>query len=55
MIITFDPDNSASSYLQLEITCDSIKIPIFQEEPPYLLLDYFTDYRLRINLQTFPC
>ncbi|CAD8164426.1 unnamed protein product [Paramecium octaurelia] len=55
MEITFDPDYSSTGYLQLEITCNSIQIPIFQEKPPYLLQDYFTNYRLRVNLQTFPC
>ncbi|CAD8125569.1 unnamed protein product [Paramecium sonneborni] len=55
MIIYFDPDYSSQGYLQLEIICNSIKIPQFQEISPYQLLDYFTNYRLRIDLQTFPC
>ncbi|CAD8169765.1 unnamed protein product [Paramecium pentaurelia] len=55
MIITFDPDYSLYGYLQLEINCDSIKIPIFSQQPPYQLQEYFTNYKLRVNLQTFSC
>ncbi|CAD8168810.1 unnamed protein product [Paramecium pentaurelia] len=55
MIINFDPDYSSQDYLQLEIMCDSVKIPIFDDKPPYLLKNYFTNYKLRVNLQTFPC
>ncbi|CAD8125630.1 unnamed protein product [Paramecium sonneborni] len=55
LIITFDPDLNSLGYLQLEIMCDSIKIPQFSEDPPYQFMNYFTNYRLWIDLQTFNC
>ncbi|CAD8121080.1 unnamed protein product [Paramecium sonneborni] len=55
LIVNFDPDQSQENYLQLEIMCNSIKIPIFDNQPPYLLKNYETNYKLRVNLQTFPC
>ncbi|CAD8067418.1 unnamed protein product [Paramecium sonneborni] len=53
--IYFDPNYTQQDYLQLEIMCDSVKIPIFDDQPPYLLNDYQTNYGLRVNLQTYPC
>ncbi|CAD8169725.1 unnamed protein product [Paramecium pentaurelia] len=55
MIVTFEPDLNALGYLQLEIICDSVKIPQFSQDPPYKFKNFFTNYRLWINLQTFQC
>ncbi|CAD8128511.1 unnamed protein product [Paramecium sonneborni] len=55
LIIKFDPDLNQFGYIQIEIICNSIKIPQFSTKPPYLLQNYFTNYRLWIDFQTFNC
>ena len=41
LIIKFDPKLRNSKILQLKFTCDSIKIPVFSSESPFLLKSYF--------------
>ncbi|CAK84354.1 unnamed protein product (macronuclear) [Paramecium tetraurelia] len=55
MIVTFQPDLNTFGFLQLEIMCNSVKIPQFSKDPPYKFQNFFTNYRLRINIQTFQC
>ncbi|CAD8187831.1 unnamed protein product [Paramecium pentaurelia] len=55
MIIYFDPTRNSEQVLQLEFVCDSVRIPIFNSEPPYLLNKLIEDYRLRVNVQSLDC
>ncbi|CAD8191360.1 unnamed protein product [Paramecium octaurelia] len=55
MIIYFDPTKNSEQVLQLEFFCDSVRIPQFDPEPPYLLNTLIQDYRLRVNVQSFDC
>ncbi|CAD8126668.1 unnamed protein product [Paramecium sonneborni] len=55
LIIYFDPKRNSEEVLQLELVCNSVKIPIFNSESPYLLSKLIEDYRLRINVQSLDC
>ncbi|CAD8125007.1 unnamed protein product [Paramecium sonneborni] len=55
MIIYFDPKSNSQAVLQIELLCNSIRIPIFDFEPPYLLKYQIENYRLRVNVQSFDC
>ncbi|CAD8108833.1 unnamed protein product [Paramecium primaurelia] len=55
MIVYFDPKSNSQAVLQIEFLCNSIRIPIFNPEPPYLLKYQIENYRLRVNVQSFEC
>jgi len=50
LIIKLDPKLRNSKVLQLKFTCDSVKIPVFSLESPYLLESYFENYTLLMNV-----
>jgi hypothetical protein len=52
MILMF---NTLSLNFTLDITCTAVKVPIYNELPPYSLLDYNSNYHLRIDVEPFPC
>ncbi|CAD8134925.1 unnamed protein product [Paramecium pentaurelia] len=54
MIIYFDNNNTGKSYLQLIITCNSIKIPQF-DETKQIIQQFHNNYQLIININTFKC
>ncbi|CAD8210964.1 unnamed protein product [Paramecium octaurelia] len=55
LIVYFNPDQNEKGYLQLEITCNSVSISLYSQDPPYKFSSFLTNYSLRIDLQTFPC
>ncbi|CAK68383.1 unnamed protein product (macronuclear) [Paramecium tetraurelia] len=55
MIVYFDPKSNSQAVLQIEFLCSSIRIPMFNPEPPYLLKYQIENYRLRVNVQSFDC
>ncbi|CAD8092594.1 unnamed protein product [Paramecium primaurelia] len=54
MIIYFDNNNTGKSYLQLIITCNSIKIPQY-DETNQIIQQFHNNYQLIININTFKC
>ncbi|KAM3138611.1 hypothetical protein pb186bvf_009363 [Paramecium bursaria] len=55
LIIKFDPSIDKNLVLQLQIICNSIKIPILNQDPPYNVMGSHSNYELRINIRTFEC
>ncbi|CAD8143908.1 unnamed protein product [Paramecium octaurelia] len=53
--IYFDPFLQDNLFLQLKFQCSSIKIPIYNQQPPYNVLSYNKNYALYLNLKTIPC
>ncbi|CAD8112865.1 unnamed protein product [Paramecium sonneborni] len=54
LIIFFDSSNTKIRYLQLAITCDSLKIKQYDENK-LIVKSYHTNYKLLININTFRC
>ncbi|CAD8060588.1 unnamed protein product [Paramecium sonneborni] len=53
--IYFDPYLQENLYLQLKFQCTSIKIPIYNQNAPYNVLNYNKNYALYLNVRTIPC
>ncbi|CAD8215117.1 unnamed protein product [Paramecium octaurelia] len=54
LIILFDSDNTNKKYLQLVITCDSIKIKQY-DESNLIIKSFHTNYKLFVNINTYKC
>ncbi|CAD8108887.1 unnamed protein product [Paramecium primaurelia] len=54
LIIFFDSDNTNKLYLQLAITCDSIKIKQY-DQSNIIVKSFHSNYKLFVNLNTFQC
>lgn len=55
LIIEFNPYYNEEIVLRLFISSEAIKIPVYDSEPPYFVVDYITDYSLFVDIRTFPC
>ncbi|CAD8087564.1 unnamed protein product [Paramecium sonneborni] len=55
LIIYFNPTYEAEVVLQLSIFCNIISIPIYQPTPPFSINSTITNYKLLVNIKTFPC
>ncbi|CAD8146912.1 unnamed protein product [Paramecium pentaurelia] len=55
LLIYFDPYLQEQIFLQLKFQCTSIKIPIYNQQPPYNVLSYNKNYALYLNVRTIPC
>ncbi|CAD8113937.1 unnamed protein product [Paramecium sonneborni] len=56
LIIYFDPDLPDNIVLQFEFKCDSIKIPIINENSPKnTIIEQSEEYYLRLNIKTLNC
>ncbi|CAD8125739.1 unnamed protein product [Paramecium sonneborni] len=55
LIIYFNNEVANEIVLQLEFSCNSIKVPVFNEKYPYNVQSYHNDYKLRINIKTYDC
>ncbi|CAD8130763.1 unnamed protein product [Paramecium sonneborni] len=54
MVINFDSENTGKYILQLIITCDSIKIPQY-DETNQIINKFHNNYQLIININTLKC
>ncbi|CAD8212447.1 unnamed protein product [Paramecium octaurelia] len=55
LIIYFDNALPTDIVLQLQFRCNSIVIPIYNEQYPYNLVNSHTNYKLRMNIKTLSC
>ncbi|CAD8124667.1 unnamed protein product [Paramecium sonneborni] len=55
MIIYFDNQSPEEIVLQLQIMCNSIKVPIYSNQYPFEIIDYHSNYMLRVNIKTYDC
>ncbi|CAD8194348.1 unnamed protein product [Paramecium pentaurelia] len=56
LIIYFDPDLPENIVLQFEFKCDSIRIPILNENQQIdTIIKQSKEYYLRLNIKTLPC
>ncbi|CAD8073527.1 unnamed protein product [Paramecium sonneborni] len=55
LTIYFKPNLSNSLVLQLLIQCNSILVPQYENEPPYKITKNISNYKLLVNIKTFPC
>ncbi|CAD8200138.1 unnamed protein product [Paramecium octaurelia] len=56
LIIYFDPDLPENIVLQFEFKCDSIRIPIINEDSQLdTIMQQSEEYYLRLNIKTLPC
>ncbi|CAD8169357.1 unnamed protein product [Paramecium pentaurelia] len=55
LIIFFNPTYDKDIILRLQIQCNSVSVPQYQENPPYKIYNYITNYKLLVDIRTFPC
>ncbi|CAK69886.1 unnamed protein product (macronuclear) [Paramecium tetraurelia] len=55
LILLFNTFQQDDLILQIEIKCDRILIPIFNQQFPYEILNYHNNYSLHLNIKTYPC
>ncbi|CAD8087563.1 unnamed protein product [Paramecium sonneborni] len=55
LIIYFKPNLTNDLVLQLTIQCNSISVPQYENEPPFKINNTITNYKLLVNIKTFPC
>ncbi|CAD8108038.1 unnamed protein product [Paramecium primaurelia] len=55
LVIYFNPNYSEDLVLRLFISCNSVSVPIYNEEPPYLIDKTLESYKIFVDIQTFPC
>ncbi|CAD8215017.1 unnamed protein product [Paramecium pentaurelia] len=55
LIIYLDNELPSNMSLQLEFSCNSIQIPIFNKKLPYNLQGSHNNYKLRVEVRTLPC
>ncbi|CAD8099472.1 unnamed protein product [Paramecium primaurelia] len=55
LIVYFDNSVPQEIVLQLQFTCNSIKVPIYNTQYPYEIIDYHSNYKLRVNVKTYEC
>ncbi|CAD8166475.1 unnamed protein product [Paramecium octaurelia] len=55
MQLSFDPYFDKDFYLELQIKCDKMVIPVYSNPPDYKILGYNKGYELILNVRTFPC
>ncbi|CAD8207434.1 unnamed protein product [Paramecium octaurelia] len=55
LIIYFDNALPSDIVLQLQFRCNSIVIPIYNDQYPYNLVNSHTNYKLRMNIKTLSC
>jgi hypothetical protein len=53
MILSFEIDYNDTFIL--DISCSAIKIPIYNQLPPYQISDYNSNYHLQVEVEPFPC
>ncbi|CAD8174765.1 unnamed protein product [Paramecium pentaurelia] len=55
LIVYFDNALPSEIVLQLQFRCDSILIPIYNEQYPFNLINTHSNYKLRVNIKTLSC
>ncbi|CAD8189351.1 unnamed protein product [Paramecium pentaurelia] len=55
LIVYFDNSVPKEIVLQLQFSCNSIKVPIYNTQYPYQVIDYHSNYKLRVNIKTYQC
>ncbi|CAD8104192.1 unnamed protein product [Paramecium sonneborni] len=55
LIVNFDNALPIEIVLQLQFRCNSIFIPIFNQQYPYNLISSHSNYKLRVNIKTLGC
>ncbi|CAD8124033.1 unnamed protein product [Paramecium sonneborni] len=55
LTIYFNPTYEDDIILRLNIQCDIISIPEYQDTAPYLIKNYLTNYNLQVDIKTFQC
>ncbi|CAD8101522.1 unnamed protein product [Paramecium sonneborni] len=55
LIIYFNPTYDQDIVLRLQIQCNSVSVPLYQNNPPFQIYDYVTNYKLQVDIRTFPC
>ncbi|CAD8110877.1 unnamed protein product [Paramecium sonneborni] len=55
LIVNFDNALPSEIVLQLQFRCNSIFIPIYNQQYPYNLIRTHSNYKLRINIKTLSC
>ncbi|CAD8166312.1 unnamed protein product [Paramecium pentaurelia] len=55
MILYFDNELPSEIVLQLQFNCNSVVVPIYNQQYPYNLLSTHSNYKLRLNIKTLPC
>ncbi|CAD8149864.1 unnamed protein product [Paramecium octaurelia] len=55
LIIYFNPTYAQDIVLRLSIQCNSVSVPQYKESPPFQIYNYVTNYRLFVDIRTFPC
>ncbi|CAD8114069.1 unnamed protein product [Paramecium sonneborni] len=55
MIVYFDNQAPQDIVLQIQFICNSIRIPIYNLENPLEIVDYHSNYKLRVNIKTYDC
>ncbi|CAD8131161.1 unnamed protein product [Paramecium sonneborni] len=55
LIIYFNPTYDQDIVLRLQIQCSSVYVPLYENNPPFQIYDYVTNYSLQVDIRTFPC
>ncbi|CAD8161621.1 unnamed protein product [Paramecium pentaurelia] len=55
LILLFNTNQIDELILQLEIRCENIIIPNYNQKFPFQILNYHNNYSLQINVKTYPC
>ncbi|CAD8111451.1 unnamed protein product [Paramecium primaurelia] len=55
LIVYFNNEAEDEIVLQLQFSCEAIKVPIFDSQYPYFVENQHQNYKLRINVKTFEC
>ncbi|CAD8113596.1 unnamed protein product [Paramecium sonneborni] len=55
LIIYFNPTYNSDIVLRLQIECNSISVPQYKQNPPFQIQKYTKNYKLQVDIRTFPC
>ncbi|CAD8181409.1 unnamed protein product [Paramecium octaurelia] len=55
LIIYFNPNYGQDIVLRLSIQCNSVLVPQYKESPPFQIYNYVKNYKLLVDIRTFPC
>ncbi|CAK69568.1 unnamed protein product (macronuclear) [Paramecium tetraurelia] len=54
LIIYYGTENDQSNLI-LQVSCNSVQIPIYEDIFPYQIMDYNSKYQLILYIHTYPC